>query len=316
MNPDSRSYLRASGLLTTAQLDYEDLNDLISKAIHAKEFGATENLLAGTELAMMFLESSTRTKVSFEVALSRLGAKSVNFDAQSSSFSKGETLKDTVATIGSYGFDGLIVRSAAVGAPDLIHNWTGLPVINAGDGAHQHPTQALLDLMTLVEYFGSIENLASLRVGLVGDVVHSRVARSLIDVLLKVGATVVLIGPATLLPMVSWEEKVERSNDFDKVLSNLDVAYMLRLQQERISEGLLPSNSEYVLRYSMTKERFARLKDSAVMMHPGPVHPGMEIASHITESTQSLIRTQTTNSVFVRMAVLAEIFRKGESLVA
>lgn len=320
MSLEDEINLRRTGLLSTSQLGLGDLRTVLALAFQMKKGGYSlstmSSLLSGKEFAMMFLEPSTRTRVSFEVAIGRLGANAINFDARSSSFKKGETLKDTVATIGSYGFDGLVVRSSSVGAPSLINQWTEIPVVNAGDGAHQHPTQAMLDLMTLVEYCGSLDAIKGLRIGIVGDVAHSRVARSLIDVMQKSGATVVLVGPATLMTGRTWLDSVEFSNDLDCVLESLDVLYMLRLQQERIAEGLLPSNSEYIARYSLTRERFAKIKDETVIMHPGPVHPGMEIASDIVDSKASLIRRQTANSVFLRMAVLAQLFGKGEINVA
>ncbi|MDA8208879.1 MAG: aspartate carbamoyltransferase catalytic subunit [Actinomycetota bacterium] len=299
------------GFWSMGQLDRELAESLLESARRHAAGPRRSAILPATEIAALFFETSTRTRVSFEVAATRLGATTIHFDSKASSLSKGESLQDTVETIASFGVDGLVVRSSAAGAPQLIADWTGLKVVNAGDGAHQHPSQALLDLYTLSERLGSLEALSGLRVGIVGDIAHSRVARSLMEGLNLFGAEVILIGPATLMPPIGFGPAARMSSDFDECLGDLDVVYLLRLQQERIGQGLIPSFGEYVARYSLTRERYRRLKPEVVIMHPGPVYPGMEVDSAVIAAESSLVRSQTRNGVFVRMAILEAVFGEG-----
>lgn len=299
------------GFWSIGQLDREVAESLLERARRHAKGPRRSDVLQGVEIAALFFETSTRTRVSFEVAATRLGATMLHFDSKSSSLSKGESLHDTVETIASFGVDGMVVRSSAAGAPQLMADWTGLKVVNAGDGAHQHPSQALLDLYTLSERRGSPEALSGLRVGIVGDIAHSRVARSLMEGLDLFGAEVTLVGPATLMPPVGFRPATRVTSDFDECLGELDVVYLLRLQQERIGQGLIPSFEEYVARYSLTRERYRRLRSGVVIMHPGPVYPGMEVDSAVIAAESSLVRSQTRNGVFVRMAILEAVFGDG-----
>ncbi len=310
MHSDSLVVAPSAGLHSIAGLDHRFIESIISRARLFRADPRPEPSLRGVEIAMLFFESSTRTRVSFEVAATRLGARAFNFDAKASSLSKGETLKDTVETIASFGCDAMVVRSPSAGATKLIATWAMCPVINAGDGAHQHPTQALIDMFTIAEYHQSQGDFSSLRVGIVGDILNSRVARSLIDAFGILGSEVVLIAPKTLMPNFGAGAQVSYAHDFDEHLSELDIVYLLRVQRERIDQGLIPSFSEYVSRYALSRERYARLKAGALVMHPGPVFPGMEVDAAVADGSSSLIRRQTENSVFVRMAVLESIFGK------
>ncbi|MDA8261427.1 MAG: aspartate carbamoyltransferase catalytic subunit [Actinomycetota bacterium] len=299
------------GFWSMGQLDRQGAESLLRRARHFASGPRRLDLLDGVEIAALFFETSTRTRVSFEVAATRLGAAVINFDSKSSSLAKGESLQDTVETIASFGVDGMVVRSSAAGAPELISRWTGLKVVNAGDGAHQHPSQALLDLFTLSERLGSLDALSGLKVGIVGDIAHSRVARSLMDGLDLFGAETTLVAPATLMPPRGFAPYVRATSDFDGCLGDLDVVYLLRLQQERIGQGLIPSFGEYVARYSLTRERHRRLRPEVVIMHPGPVYPGMEVDSAVIAAESSLVRSQTRNGVYVRMAILEKVFGAG-----
>ena len=310
----SLASIRSVGLHSIAQLDHDMVAEILSRSVAMKTQTKCLDSLSGIELALMFFEPSTRTRVSFEVAARRLGATVVNFDAGSSSISKGESLRDTVLTVAAFGFSGMVVRSPFAGATAQIATWTSLPVLNAGDGAHQHPSQALLDALSIFESRGSLGVFASLRIGIVGDVVHSRVARSLIDLFSLLGSEVVLIGPRTLLPTLPEGVKLSVDDNLDEHLGDLDVVYLLRVQQERIDQGLIPSYSEYMSRYSLSRERFAHLKRDALIMHAGPVFPGMELDAQVSESSNCLIRQQNRDSVFVRMALLEMIYAPQEML--
>ncbi len=299
--------LRSAGLHSVGQLDRSFILDIVSRAARFKAEPRPEPSLTGVEIAMLFLENSTRTRISFEVAAARLGARAFNFDADASSLAKGETLKDTVETIASFGCDAMVVRSPSAGAPQLISGWIGRPVINAGDGAHQHPTQALADVFTIAEAHESRGDFGRLRVGIIGDIVNSRVARSLIDAFEILGSEVVLIGPKTLMPSLGNDAIVSTSDNLDDHLATLDIVYLLRVQRERIDQGLIPSIGEYVSRFALSRERFTRLRPSALVMHPGPVFPGMEVDSMVADGTSSVIRRQAANGVFVRMALLETV---------
>lgn len=257
--------------------------------------------LRGRTVAMLFFEPSTRTKLSFERAARALSADTMSFSPSGSSVSKGESLKDTTLTLLAMGPDGLVVRHGAIGAPWRIADWAGIPVVNAGDGAHQHPTQGLLDALTLRQRFGSLDGL---HIALVGDIRHSRVARSDIAAFTTLGARVTLVGPRTLLPpnLDGWP--VETTDDFDAALGDLDAVYLLRIQAERGGGDVFPSVTEYVGRYGLTDDRARRLPDHAVVLHPGPMNRGIEISPSVADGPRSLVATQVRNGVAVRMAVL------------
>jgi aspartate carbamoyltransferase catalytic subunit len=256
--------------------------------------------LRGKTVAMLFFEPSTRTRISFERAAKALSADTMSFSPSTSSLSKGESLKDTALTIRAMGADALVVRHKSTGAQWRIADWTGLPVLNAGDGAHQHPTQALLDALTIRQHFGSLDGL---RIAIVGDIRHSRVARSDISTFSTLGAEVTLVAPSTLLPvdLNGWPVKV--AGAIDDVL-DVDVVYLLRIQAERGGASVFPSLPEYVSRFGMTRERFARLADDAIVMHPGPMNRGVEIAPEVADHPRARILEQVSNGVAVRMAVL------------
>lgn len=257
--------------------------------------------LRGRTVAMLFFEPSTRTKLSFERAARALSADTMSFSPSGSSVSKGESLKDTTLTLLAMGPDALVVRHGAIGAPWRIADWAGIPVVNAGDGAHQHPTQGLLDALTLRQRFGSLDGL---HIALVGDIRHSRVARSDIAAFTTLGARVTLVGPRTLLPpnLDGWP--VETTDDFDAALGDLDAVYLLRIQAERGGGDVFPSVTEYVGRYGLTDDRARRLPDHAVVLHPGPMNRGIEISPSVADGPRSLVATQVRNGVAVRMAVL------------
>jgi aspartate carbamoyltransferase catalytic subunit len=258
--------------------------------------------LRGTTVVTLFYEASTRTRVSFELAAKRLGADVVNVTASASSVVKGESLLDTADTLRALGADILVMRHSAAGAPYLVAQRVACRVINAGDGWHAHPTQALLDLYTVRERLGRI---AGLRLAIVGDVLHSRVARSAVWGFTKLGARVTLCGPPTLLPTgpLPWPA-TEVTHDLERALAGADVVMGLRLQRERQQAALLPSEREYVRLYGLTAERLARLCPDALVLHPGPMNEGVEIMPAVAHGPRSAIADQVTNGVAVRMALL------------
>jgi aspartate carbamoyltransferase catalytic subunit len=258
--------------------------------------------LRGRTVCNLFYEASTRTRISFELAAKRLSADVINFSADSkSSVAKGESFKDTAWTLEAMGVDAIVVRHGSSGAPHQLSQWVQASVLNAGDGAHEHPTQALLDLFSMREHFKEFEGL---KVGIVGDIVHSRVARSNVKGLLTMGADVTLIGPPTLIPpqATSWGVRIEY--DFDSVVGDLDVCYLLRVQAERQSEQLFPSPREYAALWGLDSRRVARLKRDALIMHPGPMNRGVEIAAEVSELPRAIILDQVANGLAVRMSLL------------
>jgi aspartate carbamoyltransferase catalytic subunit len=267
--------------------------------------------LRGKTVAWLFFEDSTRTRLSFETAARRLSADTMNFSVSSSSVNKGESVRDTVQTIEAMGVDCVVVRHGSAGVPWQIAGWTDADVINAGDGWHEHPTQALLDCYTLREALGSI---AGKRIALVGDVKHSRVARSDVLAFTMLGAEVTLVAPPTLLPpsLEGWPVSV--SHDLDAVLPKVDVVYLLRMQRERMQEALLPSLREYTSRYGLTRRRADQLDDDAIVMHPGPMNRGVEIATEVADLPRSVMVDQVRNGVAVRMAVLFQMLGSGTAL--
>ena len=260
--------------------------------------------LRGRTVVNLFYEDSTRTRISFEAAAKRLSADVINFSAKGSSVSKGESLKDTALTLQAMGADAVVIRHPASGAPHRLSSWVDGSVINAGDGTHEHPTQALLDAYTMRSRLGKIQGL---RVAIVGDVLHSRVARSNVLLLTTLGAEVTLVGPPTLIPVdiaAALSEATKVSYDLDSVLPNVDVVMMLRVQTERMQDSYFPSAREYSRRYGLDAPRMRKLPEHAIVMHPGPMNRGMEIAPEVADSSRSTIVEQVANGVSARMAVL------------
>lgn len=260
--------------------------------------------LRGKTVATLFFEASTRTKLSFERAAKALSADTLSFSPGSSSLKKGESLKDTVLTVKAMGADLMVVRHRSTGAAWRVAEWAEVPVVNGGDGAHQHPTQALLDSLTLRQHFGGLEGL---RIAIVGDIRHSRVARSDVRAFTTLGAEVTLVAPPTLLPpdLTGWP--VTASTNFDEVLTDFDAIYVLRVQAERGGASVFPSVAEYRDRYGMTEARFNRLKPDTIVLHPGPMIRGIEIDSGVADDSRCKVLEQVTNGVAVRMAVLFQL---------
>ena len=292
-------------LLGIKGLTTEEIIEILDRAERMKhevlEGGKKDNLLSGKSVITLFYENSTRTRLSFELASKYLGATAANITASGSSVEKGETLEDTGKTIDEMGADAVIVRHASSGAPHMLSNYTNASVINAGDGMNEHPTQALLDFMTMREKYGSFEGL---KVSIIGDVKHSRVARSNIYGLTKLGAEVVLCAPTTLMPAEIERLNVEVTTDADYAAHNADVIMGLRIQLERQKSGLFPSVREYHKLFGMDSRRVALAKKDAIVMHPGPVNRGVELSADVADGPQSVIGGQVTNGVCVRMAVL------------
>ena len=260
--------------------------------------------LRGRTVVNLFYEDSTRTRISFEAAAKRLSADVINFSAKGSSVSKGESLKDTALTLQAMGADAVVIRHPASGAPHRLSAWVDGSVINAGDGTHEHPTQALLDAYTMRSRLGRLDGL---RVAIVGDVLHSRVARSNVLLLSTLGAQVTLVGPPTLVPVdiaAALEPSTKVSYDLDSVLPDMDVVMMLRVQTERMQDSYFPSAREYSRRYGLDITRMRRLPEHAIVMHPGPMNRGMEISPEVADSSRSTITEQVANGVSARMAVL------------
>ncbi|MCH2426369.1 MAG: aspartate carbamoyltransferase catalytic subunit [Acidimicrobiales bacterium] len=269
--------------------------------------------LRGRTVATLFFENSTRTRMSFETAARRLSADTVAFSSGTSSLSKGESIRDTVEVVASYGADVLVVRHAMAGTAHRVAEWTDLSVVNAGDGCHEHPTQALLDCYTLRERRGSLDGM---RIAIVGDVSHSRVARSDVLAFTTLGAEVVLVAPATLLPPAIEGWPVTVAHELDPLLGDLDAIYLLRLQRERITEGLIPSLREYAADFCLTAGRVARMRSDALVLHPGPTNRGVEISAEAAADHRSVILDQVVNGVSVRMAVLFLLLGSGRQLGA
>ena len=269
--------------------------------------------LRGRTIVSLFYEDSTRTRLSFETAAKRLGADTMTFSVATSSVKKGESLLDTVQTIEAMGIDAIVVRHSASGAPHRVASWTTASVVNAGDGRHEHPTQAILDAFTLRRHRGP--SLDGCRVAIVGDIANSRVARSDVVALHALGCDVTLVGPPTLMPprLDGWPVTV--SYDLDDVLPDVDVVYLLRIQLERMSDVRFPTLREYASRWGLTAERAARMKPDTLVMHPGPMNRGVEIAADVADSARSLVTEQVANGVAVRMAVLWSLVGSGGPVV-
>lgn len=267
-------------------------------------------VLQGKTVCNLFFEDSTRTRLSFETAAKRLSADVMTFSVGSSSVNKGESLRDTVETLAAMGVDAFVVRHKASGVPWMLPRWTSARVINAGDGWHAHPTQALLDAYTVRTALGCGADFGGLRVAIVGDIKHSRVARSVLTAFGMLGADVTLVAPATLLPP---DVDASVSTDFDALIGEIDVCYLLRMQNERMNEALVPHIAEYTARFALTPERARRLRPGALVMHPGPMNRGVEITVDPDELPGARITAQVANGVAVRMAVLFDVFNAGES---
>ena len=269
--------------------------------------------LRGKTVVSLFYEDSTRTRLSFETAAKRLSADTMTFSVGSSSVKKGESLLDTVQTIDAMGVDAIVARHGAAGAPHRVAEWSSAHVVNAGDGRHEHPTQALLDAFTLRRHRGP--SLDGCRIAIVGDVRHSRVARSDVLAFDALGCELTLVGPPTLMPerLDGWPVTV--TSDLDHVLPEVDVLYLLRIQRERIGQALFPTLREYAARWGLDAARAARCKPDTLVMHPGPMNRGVEIAGEVADSPRSLVTEQVANGVAVRMAVLWSLLGSGGPIV-
>ena len=293
-------------LLSIDQLHPEQIDLIMRTADSLREVGTRTikkvPALRGRTVCNLFFEPSTRTRISFEVAAKRLSADVVNFTADSkTSVSKGESFKDTAQSLQAMGIDAIVIRHSSSGAPLRLSNWVEASVINAGDGLHEHPTQALLDLYSIREHFGALDGL---KVGIVGDIVHSRVARSNVKALIKMGASVTLIGPETLMPPAVGGWGAEVTIDLDESLPKLDVVYLLRVQRERMNEQFFPTSREYATLWGLDARRVSMMKPEALIMHPGPMNRGVEIASEVADLERSIITNQVTNGISVRSALL------------
>lgn len=298
-------------LLSIADLKREEALQILDTAQELARIsdGPMKKLptLRGRTIVNLFFEDSTRTRISFEAAAKRLSADVINFSAKGSSVSKGESLKDTALTLQAMGADAVIIRHSASGAARRLADsqWTSGSVVNAGDGTHEHPSQALLDAFTIRKHLAhGAQDLTGIKVAIVGDVLHSRVARSNVLLLHKLGAKVFLVAPPTLLPVgvESWPATV--AYNLDQVLPEVDAVMMLRVQLERMSDSFFPSAREYSRYFGLNQERLAKLKPSAIVMHPGPMNRGLEITAESADSARSVIVEQVSNGISVRMAIL------------
>lgn len=293
-------------LLSIDQLSTEQIVSILDTADSFREVGTRTikkvPALRGRTVCNLFFESSTRTRLSFELAARRLSADVINFNADSrTSVSKGESFKDTALTLQAMGLDAIVVRHTSAGAAKRLSQWVDASVVNAGDGAHEHPTQALLDLYTIRERLGDLEGL---HIGIVGDVIHSRVARSNIRAMTKMGAQVTVVGPPTLLPPTAGSWGVEVTTKLDEVLPKLDVVYLLRIQTERQGEQFFPSLREYSVFWGLNARRVDLMKPEALIMHPGPINRGVEIASDLAGLDRCIVDEQVTNGIAVRASLL------------
>lgn len=296
--------LKHKDLISINQLSVEEIKDILALAREMREqvrsMKQTE-ALKGVTVVNLFYENSTRTRSSFELAAKYQGANVLNISASSSSVQKGEGLKDTAQTINAYYPDVIVMRHPNSGAHELLAKHVNAHVINAGDGMHEHPSQALLDLMTICDYKKELEGL---KIVIVGDLSHSRVVRSNLLLLNKFGCDVTVCGPATLVPGGITKMGAKLEMDFDKAIKDADVVMMLRIQLERQKAGLFPSKEEYTHFYGLNKKRLALAKPDAIVLHPGPINRGIEIDGDVADGPQSKILEQVTNGLCVRMALL------------
>ena len=292
-------------LLDIERLSPEEITTVLDTAREFKAVGERDikkvPALQGKTVVNFFVEPSTRTRVSFELSAKRLSADIINFSADASSFQKGESLKDTARTLEALNADVIVIRHKAAGAPHFLARFLNAHVVNAGDGAHEHPTQALLDVFTIREKKGE---LAGLNITILGAILYSRVARSTIWALLKLGANVTLCGPSTLVPRVFEQMGCRVSYDLDEALATADVINLLRIQHERQRKTMFPNIGEYASLFGLTRARLAKTKPDAIIMHPGPMNRGVEIESEIADGDRAVILEQVTNGIAVRMSVL------------
>lgn len=295
--------LSVRNLINTTDLTADDITQILDTARSMEEINHRTikkvPALRGRTIVNLFLEASTRTRSSFEIAEKRLSADSLNVQGSSSSVSKGECLEDTIKTLDSYGVDMFVCRARNAGTAELITHYTDARVINAGDGKHAHPSQALLDLYTMREHFGKLEGL---KVAIVGDLLHSRVVGSLAPALRTMGAKVTLVGPPTFQLPEPEVFGAEETYDFDSVIEDADVVYMLRVQLERMEGATIPSKREYNRLWGLTAERHARMKENTLVMHPGPMNRGMEIDSIPADAQNSFVTRQVAAGLYTRMA--------------
>jgi aspartate carbamoyltransferase catalytic subunit len=307
-------------LLSMNDLDKQDILTILDTAesMHEVQRREVKKLptLRGRTVVNMFFEDSTRTRSSFELAGKWLSADVINISGKGSSTSKGESLRDTVRTVAAMGVDGFVIRHSASGAAQQVSGWVDAVVINAGDGTHEHPTQALLDAYSMRRRLGDLEGR---HVAIVGDLTHSRVLRSNLICLKTLGARVTVVAPPTLMPsgIATWakSEGFETSYDFDAVLPTVDAVMMLRVQRERMSGGFFPTEREYTVGYGLTRQRLRSLQEHTVILHPGPMNRGLEIATDAADAAQSLVLDQVSAGVAVRMSVLYHLLA-GEGAVA
>lgn len=297
-------------LLDLQDLSRQEIELILETAKSFKEVSTREvkkvPALRGKTIVMAFFEPSTRTRTSFELAAKRLSADTINISGSGSSLSKGESILDTAKNIEAMNIDMIIVRHQTSGVPHILANNLKAAVVNAGDGCRAHPTQALLDMFTIKERLGRIEGL---KIAIVGDVLHSRVARSNIWGMTKLGAEVTLCGPSTLMPVKVEEMGVKINHDLDEVIAGSDVVMALRLQKERQTQTFLPSMKEYAIRFGINAERLKKAKKNILVMHPGPTNRGLEVSAGVADGERSVILEQVTNGVAVRMAVLYLVAR-------
>lgn len=307
-------------LYSINNLDYKKAVEILDTARSMAEVGGKSvkklPTLLGRTVVNLFFEDSTRTRISFEAAAKRLSADVITFSAKGSSVSKGENLKDTAQTLEAMGADAVVIRHWASGAAQTLaeSGWIGAKVINAGDGTHEHPTQALLDAYTLREKLAPNQpDLSGITVGIVGDILHSRVARSNVLLLNLLKAKCVLVAPPTLLPIGVEDWGCQVSYNLDETLSDLDAVMMLRVQQERMNAAFFPSAREYSLDFGLNAQRQEKMKKRSLVLHPGPMNRGMEITAEVADSERSVIRDQVTNGVSVRMSVLYHLLSGDNS---
>jgi aspartate carbamoyltransferase catalytic subunit len=302
-------------LRSISEIGVDAVHRLLELTEHMVEVNARPNpkvpALRGRTVCNMFFEDSTRTRLSFETAAKRLSADVMTFTAGSSSVNKGESLRDTIETVAAMGVDAFVIRHKSSGVPWQVERWTTASIVNGGDGWHAHPTQALLDVYTVRTALARSGGLDGLRVAIVGDIRHSRVARSNIEIFTMLGADVTLVAPRTLLPPAPL---AEATDDLDAVIGDVDVLYLLRMQRERIADAVVPSIREYSTRFGLTGDRAARLPKSALVMHPGPMNRGVEIAVDPAELPGAVITQQVSNGVAVRMAVLFDLLAEGSAV--
>jgi len=292
-------------LLSIHDVSADDIVRILDTAESFREVGTRVikkvPALRGRTVVNLFYENSTRTRISFELAAKRLSADVINFTTSGTSVAKGESLKDTALTLQAMGADAVVIRHSSSGAPLTLTKWVRGSVLNAGDGTHEHPTQALLDLYTMRDRVGRLEGL---RVAIIGDVLHSRVARSLSFALVKMGADVTLVGPPTLIPPDAASWGVAVSYDVEEVLPKLDVCYLLRVQRERQRQQYFPSVREYARLFGLTRDRVGLLPEGSMIMHPGPMNRGVEIDSDVADLPQAVMEEQVTNGIAIRMSLL------------